>query len=302
MTNKKWTNEEIENLVNLYNSGKNTSELAKMFECSAYIIRTRLKEKGITLRKYSNNRIYKSKAVVKLSTWESKIGTSEFDYFIGVLATDGCIINTCIALEVKDLELINNYHTFLNKSCNINSRVSKVNGNTYYNIKYKNKEIVEFLSNYGIIPKKSNILELPYINWNILLGIFDGDGSIVIDKRYDCCFKFSITSGSIKFINQIKDFLESEGILSSIYEYNTDSGHWYNIIVCKGEDIYKIYNNLYKDSSFFLTRKKEKFCPLLKKFNNSNSVNSVKEMENSKTEPSPIREGAETRNGEPKDK
>ena len=159
MANKKWTNEEIENLVDLYNSGKDTSELAEMFECSAYIIRTRLKEQGITLRKYSNNRVYKSKAIVKLSTWESKVGTPEFDYFIGVLAADGCIINTCIALEVKDLELINNYHIFLDKSCNINSKISKVNGNVYYNIKYKNKEIVEFLSNYGIIPKKSNILD-----------------------------------------------------------------------------------------------------------------------------------------------
>lgn len=68
----------------------------------------------------------------------------------------------------------------------------------------------------------------------------------------------------------------------------------------KGEDIYKIYCNLYKESSFFLSRKKDKFCPLLKKFNKCNSVNSVKEMDNYKTEPSLNEEGAETRNGTPK--
>lgn len=181
--------------------------------------------------------------------------------------------------------------------CNINSRVSKINGNTYYNIKYKNKEIVEYLSKYGIVPRKSNILELPYINWNILLGIFDGDGCISKENKGLYGYKFTITSGSIKFITQIQEFLNSYNIHSSIAENKSNSGHWYNLIVCRGADIYKIYCNLYKESSFFLTRKKEKFCPLLEKFGNSNSVNSVKGMDNHKTEPSSNREGAETRNG-----
>lgn len=57
---------------------------------------------------------------------------------------------------------------------------------------------------------------------------------------------------------------------------------------------------MYKDSSYFLKRKYEKFGPLLEKFSKCNSVNSVNERENSKTEPSLLQEGAETRNGEPK--
>lgn len=267
-----------------------------------YQVRAQLKKKGISLRKYSTKREYKSKAIVPLNTWSSRVGTPEFDYFLGILASDGCIVNTAVCLEVKDLELIKNYNTFLGNVCNINSRTSKINGNTYYNIKYKNKEIVNFLSNYGIIPRKSNILQLPYINWNLLLGIFDGDGSVTKDKRYDYCFKFSITSGSILFIEQLTKFLLKYNIKSSIHEYKTESGHWYNLVVCKGEDIYKIYCNLYKESPYFLTRKKEKFCPLLEKFNSCNSVNSVKEMDNYKTEPSLlVEEGAETRNGEPKE-
>lgn len=277
-----------------------TRELSEEYNCSMYQVRSQLKKNGVTLRRFSTKREYKSKAVVPLSIWTTKIGTPEFDYFLGILASDGCIVNTAICLEVKDLELIKNYSTFLENVCNINSRTSKVNGNTYYNIKYKNKEIVNFLSEYGIVPRKSKILQLPYINWNLLLGIFDGDGSLTQDKRCDCCFKFTITSGSIIFLNQLTEFLLNYGIKSNIHEYKTESGHWYNLVVSKGEDIYKIYCNLYKDSSFFLTRKKEKFCPILKKFGNSNSVNSVKERENYKTEPSfIIEEGAETRNGEP---
>ncbi len=59
-----------------------------------------------------------------------------------------------------------------------------------------------------------------------------------------------------------------------------------NLTVGKSEDIILIYNNMYKDSSYFLKRKYEKFGPLLEKSNECNSVNSVNERENSKTEPS----------------
>lgn len=79
---------------------------------------------------------------------------------------------------------------------------------------------------------------------------------------------------------QIKQFLLDENIQSHIQEYNTDSGHWFTLSVTRGEDIYKIYCNLYKDSPYFLNRKKEKFGSLVEKFTKCNSVNSVNEREN----------------------
>lgn len=67
-------------------------------------------------------------------------------------------------------------------------------------------------------------------------------------------------------------------------------------------DIIAIYTNMYKNSSYFLKRKYDKFGPLVEKFTKYSSVNSVNGMENQKTEPSlnENKEGAETRNGEPK--
>ena len=80
----------------------------------------------------------------------------------------------------------------------------------------------------------------------------------------------------------------------------TKEKNYYNISIGRLSELYYIYTNIYKDSSYFLRRKYEKFWPLVKKFISKHSVNSVKGMEYHKTEPSPIREGAETRNGEPK--
>lgn len=142
---------------------------------------------------------------------------------------------------------------------------------------------------------------MKYINWSVLRGIFDGDGSVIKDSRC-CSFKLKITSGSPNFIQQIADFYSDNDIHYYINEEHGNSGNsWMNIIVGTQQDILKIYRNIYKDTSCFLHRKQEKFGPLLEKFSKCNSVNSVNERENSKTEPSLNEEGAETRNGEPKE-
>lgn len=154
----------------------------------------------------------------------------------------------------------------------------------YYNtISFKNQDIVDLLSlEYGITPNKTFTLEVPYINWNFIRGAFDGDGSLTKDSRTDS-WKFEIVSASEKFAYQIYDFYISEGLKAHIYK---DSKNLYKINVMQIKDIIYIYNHLYKDSKYFLRRKYLKFCPVLEKFNTKHPVNSVKEMENSKTEPS----------------
>lgn len=62
-----------------------------------------------------------------------------------------------------------------------------------------------------------------------------------------------------------------------------------------------IYKHLYNNAHYFLKLKKEKFGPILEKSNIKHSVNSVNENEHSKTEPSLLLKGAETRNGESKE-
>ncbi len=109
-------------------------------------------------------------------------------------------------------------------------------------------------------------------------------------------WKFEICSASIDFINQLNDFF----VENRLHPIVTKEKNYYNISIGRLAELYYIYTNIYKDSSYFLNRKYEKFWPLVEKFTSKHSVNSVKGMENHKTEPSPIWEGAETRNGEPK--
>lgn len=60
----------------------------------------------------------------------------------------------------------------------------------------------------------------------------------------------------------IEKFLSINSIKSSIY---TDSSC--SILnVSNFYGVYAIYSNMYKDSSYYLKRKYDKFCPLVKKF------------------------------------
>lgn len=297
----KFTKEQKLQIVESYNNGLSTRAVAEKFSTTQYYVIKILDEMQMPLRKKKGIKHCVHHRVVDLDVWKSQEGTEQFDYFLGIFATDGCITGTSIALEFAEnnKEILELYNSFLGNVCNINSRYCNKRNNTYYSIKYKNQDIVDYLYMYGITPKKTNTLKLKYINWNVLRGIFDGDGSLVRDKRC-CSFKFKITSGSLEFIKQLEEFYRENNLYYTIETVTASKNPYYNIMIHRQQDILFIYNNMYKDSSFFLHRKKEKFGPLLEKFNSCNSVNSVNERENSKTEPSLNQEGAETRNGEPK--
>lgn len=242
-------------IVRLYNEGKSTFDIEKLLGISRGAIRYRLK---------CNNVVCRPRAKVELEDIKSKEGTPEFDYFLGILATDGYIYKGRVVLEFAEnnKDILTYWNEFLGNKCNITNHVDKRDNKTYYKISFMNREICDYLATFGITERKSLTLKLKYINWNVLLGIFDGDGSIYKDAR---CFnfRFKIASGSIDFSNQLISFLKANNLKAYLYKINESM---YHIVVTNNADVYAIYNNMYKDSSCFLKRKHDKFCPLVEKF------------------------------------
>lgn len=243
-------------LIKLYLDNKlSTCQIGKLLGIDRGVVRYRLKCNGISCR---------PRASVFLEDIKSKEGTPEFDYFLGILATDGYIYNGAVSLEFAEnnKDILIYWNEFLGNKCNILSHFDKKDTKIYYKISFMNREICEYLSTFGITERKSLTLEMKYINWNVLLGIFDGDGSIVLDKRRGLSARLKIASGSKKFLEQINEFLASHDVKSSVYSEKT----WYILSVSNLSGIGTIYNNMYKDSSYFLRRKYDKFCPLVEKF------------------------------------
>jgi len=145
---------------------------------------------------------------IQLNDIKDKEGTKEFDYFLGLLATDGCVTSNRVVLDFCEAnkELLLYWNSFLNNKCNITQTIHKKFKTKQYRIAFRNSEIVKYLANFGIIPNKTNNIKLKYINWDVLRGIIDGDGCIS-EGNYGSTLKISITSGCKMFLLQIQEFL-----------------------------------------------------------------------------------------------
>lgn len=286
-------------IIKEYLNGKTIQEVGDLLNIPKGTVRYNLVKSGVALRPVKGMKFHVDRTKVPLEVISSKEGTPDFDYFIGILATDGNVHKSKVSVQFskENSEILDNWKLFLENRVNIKSFTRKKDNRTYYEISFKSQSIADYLYRFGITERKTFTLKLPYINWNVIRGVFDGDGCLTVDKRTMNSWRFEICSASIDFIYQLNDFFVENGL----HPVTTKEKNYYNISIGRLSEIYYIYTNIYKDSSCFLTRKHEKFWPLVKKFTSKHSVNSVKGMENHKTEPSLInKEGAETRNGEPK--
>ena len=292
-------------IIDLYSQGYSCQHIGLKLNMSATGVRHRLLKNKIVLRQVKGIKHSLRKTTISLDYFKTLIETKkeDFDYFLGILATDGNVSKNQIrigGIADNNVEFLQHWCNFLDNKVSIKKYKKSKSDILYNSVAFKNQDIVDLLSSqYGIIPNKTFTLSLPYLNWNVIRGIFDGDGSLSKDKR-SFSFKFSIVTASITFANQLYDFFKSENLNVHLYTETGGKNPLYKVVIITISDIYYIFNHLYKDSSCFLKRKYDKFCPIVEKFTNSNSVNSVKEMENYKTEPSLKKEGAETRNGVPK--
>ena len=263
---KKYSEEKEKEIIRLYiEENKNTNEIAKLFNTYNTTIRRILLRNNIELRSYGV-----AQQKITLQNISSKEGTQDFDYFLGLLATDGCVTGNRIVLDFSEenKELLDYWNEFLENKCNITCTIHKVFKVPQYRIAFRNTEVAEYLATFGIIPNKTFDLKLKYINWNVLRGIIDGDGCIA-SMNYGSTLRILITSGCLKFMQQIESFLKDNGIQAYISKrLNEKSNHYiYNLTVNKSEDILFMYEKLYTNAHYFLKRKKLKFGPLLEKFN-----------------------------------
>lgn len=295
---KKYSRDKELEIIRLYTEeNKNTNEIAKIYGTYNTTIRRILLRNNIEIRTYGV-----AQRKVKLEDIKSKEHTRDFDYFLGVLATDGCVTGDRIVLDFSEenKELLSYWNEFLGNKCNINTSIHKVFKVPQYRIAFRNPDIAQYLATFGIVPRKTFDLQLKYINWDVLRGIIDGDGCIASMNNHTT-LRILITSGCKKFLDQIQLFLNNENIPSHINVSKGSKNPVYNLSVNKSEDVLKMFYSLYHNAHYFLKRKYEKFGPLVRKLTGENLVNSVNERALSKTEPSLIiKEGAETRNEEPK--
>ena len=189
-----------------------------------------------------------------------KIDSPERDYWLGWILSDGCVVkdttHAYVYLACLDLDILLKFKEFCGSRAKLNkfkyitpkSKETKI----MYKVVINSQELVTFFANnYGICGKKSSTMNPPIdINWNILRGVFDGDGSF---KR-----GVVLTSNSEQWINKIKAFYDSLHI-----HYTCPHDTAYRLSVYRKEDIKRIYHYLYDNQTLYLDRKKQDLSRLV---------------------------------------
>lgn len=251
-------------IIELYNEGYSVGHIGKMLGLDEASVYYRLQINNVDRRKVSGIKHSQRDPTITLKFFLSKLETEKenFDYFLGIFASDGNIINNIVriaGIADENVEFLEHWCTYLENKVTIHRRL-RADKKTYYNeVCFKNQDIVDLLSKeYGITPNKTFTLKLPYINWNVVRGVFDGDGCLVKDKRCNS-WKFEIVSASEQFAYQLYDFYKEENLHPHIYKER----NLYKINILQRNDIQQVFIKLYKDCSYYLKRKYDKFLPVI---------------------------------------
>lgn len=240
----KFSNVIKEKIIVLHKSGYSDKEIGKIIGASKSTIRNYL----IWWGEYIGREYYKVN-----HNFFSIIDTEEKAYWLGFIMADGCVYNNLLIIALKKTE-INHLKKLLN---NLDSNHKVYIRETRVIVQISSPQIVADLAKYGVIPKKSLVLE-PEINMipdNLIhhfwRGVIDGDGTVAIrtdgppyihicGTTYMC---YGFKEWCLQYCNSRANVLPTE----NIFRY---------AIVGKNSKI--IISKLYKDATVYLDRKYEK--------------------------------------------
>lgn len=179
-------------------------------------------------------------------------------YWAGFLAADGWVSekgDLSFGLQSRDKKAVHDFKKYIGSDCN----VEKTKRNDFLCVRLRCKEIVNNLTRFGIVPKKSLIYKIPkeiqasnYFR-HFIRGYFDGDGCASIVNGY---LKWSV-SGTPDTCEAIRTYLCMTLKLRS-NGYIHDRKTYCVLYFADQKDLLLINNYLYKNSKEFLERKKTK--------------------------------------------
>jgi hypothetical protein len=266
---RKFTQQEIKSVIDLYNAGKQQWEIAQELNCEQTTI------SGILRRNNIKTRVGKKITYADVNTsFFKEINSEKSAYFLGFLYADGNIQikNTayCITLKLKsdDQYIIEKFRDIMSPSSPVKTTTNKGSSNIYSYFRINQKEVCDQLISHGCGPNKSLILEFPSTIPNELIrhfmrGYSDGDGCIYKNK-----FKHKKTINTIwkivstkQFCQQTAQILKTElGINCSQLLSRPKTNQITTTLSVGGNlQVKKVLDWLYQDATIYLPRKYEKY-------------------------------------------
>lgn len=255
----------IEDLISLYNEGKNLAEIAEIMHLKGIgNISNRLKKAGIVIKRdYSKTRRRRANCYQINEEYFETINTEGKAYFLGLMMADGCVNSNGIQfyLKMKDEDIIQRFKKEL--ECEHPIRYTNYKNHSMYILEVSSKKSCEFLKKYGCVPNKDYIVQLPNIEESLIRhfirGYFDGDGCLQLQHKIYRC-RFDIVSASKLILEQFRSIISKHSITNGYLGKETYSNSWH--LNFSGHQVEIILDWLYKDANFYLKRKYDKYLIL----------------------------------------
>lgn len=187
--------------------------------------------------------------------------TPEAKYWIGYLFADGHLVYTerqySISLFSKDEAILRKFQSFLGEGAKFYKRPTGI-----CQVIYNSKPVTKwFMDTFNIPQRKALVLDPTIdIDWDILHGYFDGDGSIrmTLSKGKFPRYEAKFTTGSEKWKDRICQFLESEGITTRV----VSKGKAFDINILGKANLNWLYEKMYANNTSKLEYKYNQFVAL----------------------------------------
>ena len=260
-----------------FQNGLSQYEIAKKVGCSQTIISDRMIKFGLKTKE-KTWKLWKHIYSVDETYFDEL--NDENAWVLGWLASDGYVIirNNShlfgLKLAEKDKEIIYKIKDLLNFNgvlYKVKQKLEKT-GKEYNQIQIKitSKQIVKNLEKYGVVQNKSKIIKFPkiieelnneLITKNFILGVFEGDGSVLFDEKYSSpCFQIVGTKELLTGIQ--KQLIKYLGISKTKLTKNSLLGNHYMLRYRGRFQAVRIFDWLYLNQKHYLKRKYRKYIDI----------------------------------------
>lgn len=255
----------LEKIIEMDNDGNSLKEIAREFD-TCYQNIQRFLIKNNYCRTASRHRTYKI-----IDNYFEDIDSEIKAYLLGFFAADGGILKDnriMICLAETDSQIVELFskELSLNKPIEINDNQTGVKfRQKQFQIRFKSHRMLEDLKVFGIKYRKS-LNEMSFLGklpkdleHHFVRGYFDGDGCITTNgTRKTQSYMCTITNSTRGILEEFSKVFTTLGIKHKIYSA-TNKSTYYTLYTTSTRPTCILGEYLYKDATFFLQRKKDKF-------------------------------------------
>lgn len=254
--------EEEQFVIDNYHNASAT-QLSKIFNVSDSLIRSVWIKYGLNGKRNS--------CYVLDENYFSNIDTPAKAYFLGFLASDGCLWSddyrflVKLQLQQRDKHILE----LFSKEVKTNKPLIKVQNGNYFCIEICSETMFKDLMNLGLTPKKTQTYKIKVLKHKKLMphflrGFFDGDGCITFNQKKKAedllpsDFNVTITGATLA-TQTICDYLTNQGLSHARYDVTSDKYNFgcYAIEFTNNQSIYEFLTYIYKDAGNCCLKRKQ---------------------------------------------